>query len=184
MSLLLCLTSCVAAQWPMEDGAPLGSEHSATRRLSCESVATRRRGTSASDLRRSSSRPGQLRPSYSLPPGPAPSVELSELPSQTADAGKAALELQRLREENHALLARVASLTELSNSQCGSHSCVSTAARASESADQVGAAAAAGGHESEQSSDSEPAQEVNDSATTAAAPFCVSGAGTWRMLAA
>ena len=145
----------------MEDGAPLGSEESANRRLSSEPVATQRRGTSASDPRQSSSRPAQSQPSHSLPPGPGPSVDLSELPPDTADASKTTRarrpsELQRLREENHALLARVAELSHIQSNQ-------------------VSAAAAAGGRESEDSSDSEPAREAvrdvgegNDSDTTAA----------------
>ena len=119
----------------MEGGAPLGGEENPSSR-------DRRPGTSASDQRRSSSRPGQPRPSHSLPPGPGQGVGLPEPPSgslsvgslstgslSSVDTSKAGLELQRLREENHALLARVASLTELSNSQGGGRATFSAAAR-------------------------------------------------------
>jgi len=102
------------------------------------------------------------------------------------DTSKAGLELQRLREENHALLARVASLTELSNSQGGGRATFSAAAHASDNADQPSAdakqalraaaraAATAAGHESAQSSDSEPDAAAAAASSTAAASAAAS----------
>ena len=178
----------------MEGGAPLGGEENPSRRRSREPVSAQRR---------SSSRPGQPRPSHSLPPGPGQGVGLPEPPSgslsvgslstgslSSVDTSKAGLELQRLREENHALLARVASLTELSNSQGGGRATFSAAAHAPDNADQPSAdtkqalraaaraAATAAGHESAQSSDSEPdaaAAAASSTAATSAAASRVRG---------